>query len=51
MNKSMKQEQVHTLAASNCKDGRSKGRIKSCIILSVINLPTSGIPAEITSLI
>jgi hypothetical protein len=39
-----------TLTASILREGRSNGNIKRCKMLSDINLPTSGIPAETTSL-
>lgn len=40
----------HTLESSVLREGRSNGKTRSIKMLSVINLPTSGIPAEITSL-
>jgi hypothetical protein len=40
----------HTLSATILREGRTTGKIRSIRMLSVINLSTSGIPAEITSL-
>jgi len=40
----------HTLESTVLREGRSNGKTRSIKMLSVISLPTSGIPAEITSL-
>ena len=41
---------IHTSTVSLLSEGRRNGNINSVTMLSVIILPTSGIPAEITSL-